>query len=68
MIGNRDLYSRKPPYAEKHKVGRKIQRVQRDREEKKLSTQERALEHRERVTRGESPSPRPVKQSPTKRG
>ena len=36
LIGNRDLYSRKPPYAEKHKAGRKIQRVQRDREEMKL--------------------------------
>ena len=36
--------------------------------EEKLSAQERAKEHRERITRGESPSPRPVKQSATERG
>ena len=72
MIGNKDLYSRTPPYAEKHEAERKIQRekkeCKRERKEKKLSIQERAKEHRERITRGESPSSRPVKQSATERG
>ena len=42
FIGNKDLYSRTPPYAEKHKAENKIQRVRkeckRERKEKKLST------------------------------
>ena len=71
LIGNKDLYSRTPPYAEKHKAERKIQRekkeCKRERKEKKLSIQEN-YEHRERITRGESPSPRPVKQIATERG
>ena len=37
------------------------------RKEKILITQERAKEQRERITRGESPSPRPVKQRATER-
>ena len=37
-----------------------------ERKEKKLVTQERAKKTRERITRGESPSPRPVKQRATK--
>ena len=51
----KDIYSKTPPYAEKHKAERKIQR---EKKEKKLSTQERAKEHRKRITRGESPSPK----------
>ena len=38
------------------------------RKERKLITQERVKEQREGITRGESPSPRPVKQKATKRG
>ena len=37
------------------------------RKEKILNTQERAKEDRERITRGESPSPRPVKQRTTEK-
>ena len=36
--------------------------------ERILITQERAKEQREGITRGESPSPRPVKQRATERG
>ena len=65
MIGNKDLYSRTLPYAEKHKAERKIQIGQKKKREKRkekiLNTQERAKEHMERITRGESPSSRPVK-------
>ena len=52
---------------EKYK-GKRKRKDKKKEEEKKLSTQERAKEHRERITRGESPSPRLVKQSATKRG
>ena len=41
-IGNKDLYSRTPPYAERHEAESKIQRVRkeckRERKERKLST------------------------------
>ena len=33
---------------------------------KKLITKKRTKEHRDRITRGESPSPRPIKKSATK--
>ena len=33
---------------------------------KKLITQKRTKEHRDRITRGESPSPRPIKKCATK--
>ena len=72
LIGNKDLCSRTLPYAEKHKAERKIQRKKKeckDKEKKKiLSTQEGAKEHRERITKGESPNPRPDKQSATEGG
>ena len=58
----------------KHKAERTIQIEQIKKREKKkkergetLNAKERAKEHRERVTRGDSPSPRPVKQGATKR-
>ena len=35
--------------------------------EKILITKQRAKKHRERITRGESPSPRPVKKGATER-
>ena len=38
------------------------------RKERILITQERAKEQREGITRGESPSPKPVKQRATERG
>ena len=49
---------------EKNKGKRKKNRK---RKEKILNIQEGAKEHRERITRGESPSPRPVKQRATKK-
>ena len=65
LISNKDIYSRKLPYAKKHKAARKIQigknKKREKRKEKILNTKERAKEHSERVTRGDSPSPRPVK-------
>ena len=71
MISNKDIYSRTLPYAEKHKAKRKIQiekiKKREKRKEKILNTKERAKEHRERITRGDSPSPRPVKQGATER-
>ena len=71
LISNKDIYSRTLPYAEKHKTERKVQREKKEKKEKRkekiLITQERAKEHRERITRGESPIPRPIKQRATKR-
>ena len=65
MISSKEVYSRKLPYAKKHKAGkdyrgRKGKRTKK--KEKLLITKERAKEHRERITNGESPSPRPVKE------
>ena len=72
MIANKDIYSRTLPYAEKHKAARKIQigkkKKREKRKEKILNTKDRAKEHRERVTRGDSPSPRPVKKGASERG
>ena len=69
LIRKKDVYSRILPYAKTHKAKRKIQREKKEnrekRKEKILITQERAKKHRERITRGESPSPRPVKQRAT---
>ena len=69
LISNKDIYSRTLPYAEKHKAEKKIQIEQiRKREKRKgkiLNAKERAKEHKERVNRGDSPSPRPIKQGAT---
>ena len=75
FISNKDVYSRTLPYAESHKVEKKLQREkikererEREREKEKiLITKERAREHRERITSGESPSPRPIKKGATER-
>ena len=45
----------------------KIKRTEK-RKEKILITKERAKEHREKITRGESPNPRPVKKGATEGG
>ena len=72
LISNNDIYSRTLPYAKIHKAEgkykgkRKRRKKKEERKEKKLVTQERAKKTRERITRGESPSPRPVKQRATK--
>ena len=58
-----------------HRVQRGEQKRKKKRKEKKTGTQgnqqrlitkKRTKEHRDRITRGESPSPRPVKKSATK--
>ena len=71
MISNKDIYSRTLPYAEKHNAERKLQREKikkkEKRKEKILITKERAREHRERISKGEPPSPRPIKKGSTKR-
>ena len=65
MKSNKDVYSRKIPYAKKHKVEKDYKERKGKRTKKKeklLITKERAKEHRERITSGESPSPRPIKE------
>ena len=54
-----------------HKAERKIQMEKKEKKEKEkekkkiLMTQKRAKKTRERITRGESPGPRPVRQRAT---
>ena len=52
-----------------HKGIRQIKYYKKRREKTKkiLITKERTKKHRERITRGESPSPKPVKKGATKR-
>ena len=68
MISNKDVYSKILPHAENHKA--KIRSTEKDdkkQKEKILITNKGFKEHRERITRGESPSPRPIKKGATKR-
>ena len=71
LIGNKDyikkhyLMQKNIRQREKYKGKERVQRL---RKWKILSKKERAKEHRERITRGESPRPRPVKQSATNGG
>ena len=71
LISNKDIYSRTLLYAENHKAERKLHREKIKKkkkiEGKILITKERAKAHRERITSGESPSPKPVKQRATER-
>ena len=49
-------------YIQEHYLMQKVIRQRKKlQKEKILITNERAKEHRERITKGESPSPRPVK-------
>ena len=61
----------------KHKAAQRVQRREQKKEKKrrkqehkrnnkKLITKKRTKEHRDRITRGEFPSPRPIKKSATK--
>ena len=50
-----------------HKTERKDKEERTKRRKKVLITKERAKEHMERITSGESPSPRPIKQRATER-
>ena len=71
MISNKDVYSRKLPYAEKYKAEKNYkerrEKKQDRKKEKILITKERAKKHRERITSGESQSPRPVIKGATAR-
>ena len=62
------MYIKKLPHAENHKAEVGTETKDKKQKEKKLITKKGAKEHRERITRGESPSPRLVKQSATERG
>ena len=54
-------------YKEGHKHREKQKRKQKHKRSKqKLITKKRTKEHRDRITRGESPSPRPIKKRATK--
>ena len=54
-------------YIQEHYLMQKVIRQRKKlQKEKILITNERAKEHRERITKGESPSPRPIKKGATK--
>ena len=44
-----------------HKQRENTRENKKQEEQKKLNTMKRTKEHRDRITRGESPSPRPIK-------
>ena len=48
------------------KKEKKMRKQEHKRNQQKLITKKRTKEHRNRITRGESPSPRPIKKSATK--
>ena len=53
-------------YIQEHYLMQKVIRQRKKlQKEKTLITNERAKEHRERITKGESPSPRPIKKGAT---
>ena len=49
-----------------HKQRENTRENKKQTEQKKLNTMKRTKEHRDRITRGESPSPRPIKKRATK--
>ena len=56
------------PHAENHKVEIKItEKEDKKQKEKILITKKGVKEHRERITRGEFPSPRPIKKGAIER-
>ena len=60
------IKKKKLPHAENHKAEIKItEKEDKKQQEKILITKKGAKEHRERITRGESPSPRPIKKGAT---
>ena len=73
LISNKDIYSRnylmhKNIRQREKNDGKEREKRKKEGKERILITQERAKEQREGITRGESPSPRPVKQRATERG
>ena len=68
LISNKDVYSKILPHAENHRAEiRSTEKDDKKQKEKILITKKGVKEHRERITRCESPSPKPVKQRATKR-
>ena len=68
MISNKDVYSKILPHAENHRAEiRSTEKDDKKQKEKILITNKGFKEHRERITRGESPRPRPIKKGATKR-
>ena len=60
------MYIQKATSCEKN-IRQSKENRKRNKHAEKLSTNERPKEQRERITRGESPSPRPIKKRTTKR-
>ena len=70
MISNKDVYLKKKilPHAENHKAEIKItEKEDKKLREKILITKKGAKEHGERITKGESPSSRPIKKGAIER-
>ena len=68
MISNKNVYSKILPHAKNHKAEEKsTEKDDKKQKEKILITKKGAKEHRERITRGESSSPRPIKKGATER-
>ena len=70
MISNKDVYPKILPHAENHKAEIKITKKKNDdkkQKEKILITKKEAKKHKERITRSESLSPRPIKKGATER-
>ena len=68
FISNKNLYSKILPHAESHKAEIKItEKEDKKQKEKILITNKGTKEHRERITKGKSPSPRPIKKGATER-
>ena len=64
FISKKDVYSKS--YLKKKAEGKTKSTEKETIRQKKLITKERTKEQRERITRGESPSPRPIKERTTK--
>ena len=60
------MYIKKTTSCENHKAEGSTETKDKKQKEKKLITKKGAKEHRERITRGESPNPRPIKKGATK--
>ena len=72
MISKKDVYSKRYFMHEKHKANQKYKekketKMRRKPRRKLIIKEERTKERRERITRFESPSPRPIKKKSVKR-
>ena len=68
LISNKIFFSKILPHAKSHKVEIKItEKEDKKQKENILITKKGAKEHRERITRGKSLSPRPIKKGAIER-